>query len=604
VGRLRTLNDVLALAGSRGDETVLMAQGAGGVWEQIGSRELRRRVTALACALAAWGLKRGERVAMLSENRWEWAVTDFAVLALGAVDVPLFPTLTKEQAAYALADSGARVAVVSTRAQRDKVLGVLAETSVELVLVMDAGEGEQPTAVRSFAEFLESGDGQLSAGEFDALLEETRPEELATLIYTSGTTGDSKGVMLTHGNIAANLNYSTCGFDFDGRDVSVSFLPLSHITARHLDYALLLRGCALAYCPEVSRLLKVMLQVRPTVFVAVPRVYEKVRQSVEQKAGASAVRANVLRMAMGIGKEHMGRTLRGERQTGLGWSLAERLVFRKIRSAFGGRVRHFISGGAPLGMTTATWFAQVGIRIHEGYGLTETSPVVALNTPLEHRMGTVGRALDNVQCRLAEDGELEVRGPSIFGGYWQKPEMTAESFTEDGWFKTGDIAVMDSDGYLSITDRKKEMLKTSNGKLIAPQPIEGLLKGDPLVSQAAVVGDRHKYLSALISPNLAALKEWARRHGVVYDDTTLEGRLALVQEPQVVKVFKGIVDTVNRQLPPHEAVKRFQVVPEEWTIETGEMTPSMKLKRRVIVQRYAAEIAAFYYDESRTPEFS
>ena len=278
------------------------------------------------------------------------------------------------------------------------------------------------------------------------------------------------------------------------------------------------------------------------------------------------------------------------------WQLANKLVFSKIREAFGGRVKHFISGGAPLGMETAGWYADVGIRIHEGYGLTETSPVIALNYPRAHRIGTVGRPLLNVECRLAPDGELEVKGPSIFKGYWQKPEQTAESFTEDGWFKTGDIGAIDAEGYLSITDRKKELIKTSNGKFIAPQPIEGSLKGDLLVGQAALVGDKQKYVSALISPNFAALADWAKRQGIESDVATPEGRTALIQQPQVKTAYKEIVDRVNAHLAPYEVVKKHTIVPDEWSLETGELTPSLKLKRRVIQQNYAAQIDGFYGD--------
>jgi long-chain acyl-CoA synthetase len=275
------------------------------------------------------------------------------------------------------------------------------------------------------------------------------------------------------------------------------------------------------------------------------------------------------------------------------WTLADKLVFSKIREAFGGRVKFFVSGGAPLGMDTAGWFADVGIRVLEGYGLTETSPVIGLNQPQRSRIGTVGPVLSNVEVRFAEDGELEVRGPSVFKGYWNKPKETAESFTPDGWLKTGDIGNLDSDGFLSITDRKKELLKTSGGKLIAPQPIENKLKADVLVSSAALVGDKHKFACVLISPNFAALDSWAKVHGV-----TVEGRMALVQNPQVLERYRRIIDEVNATLAPYETIKRLAVVPDEWSIETDELTPSMKLKRRVVEKKYAAEIAAFYKDEA------
>jgi long-chain acyl-CoA synthetase len=275
------------------------------------------------------------------------------------------------------------------------------------------------------------------------------------------------------------------------------------------------------------------------------------------------------------------------------WRLADTLVFSKIRAAFGGRVNFYIAGGAPLGMDTAGWFADVGIRILEGYGLTETSPVVALNYPQAAKIGTVGKLLPGVEVRLAADGEVEVRGPLVFQGYWNKPEETAESFTPDGWLKTGDIGAMDADGFLSITDRKKELLKTSGGKLIAPQPIENKLKAHSLVGNAALVGDKHKFACVLISPNFAALEGWAKVHNITAPD-----RAALVRDPTVIARYQRIVDEVNATLAPYETMKRLAVVDREWSVEGDELTPSMKLKRRVVEQRHAAEIAEFYKDEA------
>jgi long-chain acyl-CoA synthetase len=429
--------------------------------------------------------------------------------------------------------------------------------------------------------------------EFDARVREVQPDDLATIIYTSGTTGEPKGVMLTHGNLASNLCYSSREFPFSEQDCCISFLPLSHVTARHLDYVLMLEHVTLAHCPHFNQITVAMKQVRPTVLVAVPRVYEKIRQAVEGKS--HGVKKRVLNWALGVGKRHRAQTLAGKQPDGLLWKLAEKLVFSKIRAAFGGQVWLFVSGGAPLGMDTAEWFADVGILIFEGYGLTETSPLIALDTPKRHRIGTVGAVLPNVQARFAPDGELEVRGPSVFHGYWQKPDDTAEAFTEDGWFRTGDIGKIDADGFLAITDRKKEMLKTSGGKMIAPQPIEGKLKAHLLVGNAALVGDKHKFACVLISPNFAILESWARVKGVNYP---AGDRKALVQVPQVVARYQRIVDELNATLAPYQTIKRIAVVPDEWTVETDELTPSMKLKRRVVEQKYAAEIAEFYKDEA------
>jgi len=450
--------------------------------------------------------------------------------------------------------------------------------------------------------------------------------------------------MLTHGNLASNISVTTKPFGFNETDTCISFLPLSHVTARHLDYALMCDETTLAYCPKFDQIRDAMQAVKPTIFVAVPRVYEKIRQGVEGKS--HGVKKRILNWALGVGHGYRATTLEGRRQQDqpwvkwaiagvalllilsefvlsrlvfspqmrgyaflfltiyfvvmalivvrpMGWKVADKLVFSKIREAFGGRVKTFVSGGAPLGMDTAGWFADVGIRILEGYGLTETSPVIGLNSPVKSRIGTVGPVLNNVEVRFAADGELEVRGPSVFPGYWNKPKETAESFTPDGWLKTGDIGHMDTDGFLSITDRKKELLKTSGGKLIAPQPIENKLKAHSLVGNAALVGDKHKFACVLISPNFAILESWAKVKGVPFAD-----RRDLVKQERVVARYQRIVNEVNATLAPYETIKRIAVVPDEWSIETDELTPSMKLKRRVVEKKYAAELAAFYQDEA------
>ena len=588
---LKTMNDVLVRVTGRGDRAVMLWQNASGEWKPISSVELYGRVRALADVFRGWGLGKGDRVAILSENRWEWPVTDFATMAIGGVDVPLYPTLTPEQIGYMLKDSGARVAVVSSREMYEKVAAAGELPQLEHVVVMDAGEFEGAESLGAL--MADAPAKQQRDAEFDVMVKLTRPEDLATIIYTSGTTGEPKGVVLTHGNLASNVNVSTGPFSFTDQDSCISFLPLSHVTARHLDYALMCCGTRLAYCPRFDLLPVAMKAVKPTIFVAVPRVYEKIRQAVEGKSASSPVKSRILAWALGVGKKHRAETLAGKTPGGLGWKLASKLVFGKIREAFGGEVKVFVSGGAPLGMDSAGWFADAGIRIFEGYGLTETSPVISLNYPEAHRIGTVGRALENVQCRFAEDGELEVKGPSIFIGYWNKEKESAEVFTADGWFKTGDIGNMDADGFISITDRKKELLKTSGGKMIAPQPIENKLKANTLVGQAALVGDKHKFACVLISPNFAALEEWASGHGVAQAD-----RGAMVKDAKVVKVYQEIVDRVNLELAHFESIKRVCVVPDEWSVDTDELTPSLKLKRRVVEKKYANEIAQFYSDEA------
>ena len=590
---LSTINDLFLRVSAASNPRAILWQDEFGHWLPITSDQIYQRVRALGAALLARGVRKGDRVVLVSENRWEWAVSDFAILGIGAVNVPIYPTLTGEQMAVLIADAGARLAIVSTRQQFDKLAAVRANTSLECVIMMDPIDGAEGATAMS--ELLAGADAEGSRRDatFDALILNVEPKDLATLIYTSGTTGEPKGVMLTHGNIASNQNFAAVEYAFDSADACISFLPLSHITARALDYVMYGNGAQVIYCSQFDKLPQAMREVRPTVFVGVPRVYEKIRQAVEQKSSASAVKQRILSWALRTGTRFSEQVYTGRQPSSIFWKLAGKLVYVKVREAFGGRVRFFVSGGAPLGIDTAKWFASVGIAVWEGYGLTETSPVIALNSPVTQRMGSVGKPVPNVELKFAEDGELLARGPFIFSGYWQKPEANSECFDADGWFRTGDIGHLDADGFLYITDRKKELLKTSGGKLVAPQPIENKLKNSRMVGQAALVGDKHKFVSALISPNFAALEEWAASRGIVAND-----RSALVGDDRVIALYAEVVRETNSGLASFETIKRFKVVAEEWTQETGELTPSMKLKRRVLSARYAAVIAALYEDEA------
>jgi len=593
IGTLQTLNDLFRRVAAAGNPRAILWQDEFGLWQPISSDQIYHRVRELAQAFLGWGAQKGDRIALISENRWEWPVTDFAALAIGTVNVPIYPTLTGEQIAVLVKDAGCRIAVVSTRQQFDKLYAVREQTDLERIVIMDSAA--PPEGAIAFSEVVAGADGHGAGRDpvFDALVRSVEPKDLATLIYTSGTTGEPKGVVLTHGNIAIDQNYAASEFDFGPADALISFLPLSHVTARVLDYVMYSFGVQVAYCPKFDKLPQAMKEIRPTVLVGVPRVFEKIRQEVERQSSLSPVKKRILGWALKLGSAHAATIYDGRKPSSMGWKLANKLAYSKVKAAFGGRVRLFVAGGAPLGMDTAKWFASVGIALWEGYGLTETSPVIALNTPLTHRMGSVGKPLPNLEVKLAEDGELLVRGETVFGGYWHKPAANAACFDADGYFKTGDIGHVDEDGFLYITDRKKELLKTSGGKLVAPQPIENKLKTNLLVAQAALVGDRHKFVSALLSPNFAALEGWARQHGV-----HANSREELVADSRVVALFAAIVREVNGSLANFETVKRFRVVAEEWTQETGELTPSMKLKRRVITERYAAEIDALYADEA------
>jgi len=580
--KLTTLNDVLLIAGSKGEATVAMRQDAGGAWHSIASSEMMGHVRGLAAWLRAQGVTKGDRVALIAENRWEWAVTDFATMAVGAVGVPLFPTLTADQTAAQLKDSGAKICVVSTADLAKKVLGSQKVTSVETVVLM---ETKDPFAgVVMFADAIASAPN----ADFETLLKSVGPDDLATIIYTSGTTGDAKGVMLTHGNVASNLSMTTDLYgSFTAKDSCVSFLPLSHVTARHIDYLFYALDVTVAYCGKVERLLPAFQAIKPTIFVAVPRLYERIRHSVEQKSAASPVKKKILAWAIGVGCKHQKTLLAGNTPGSLSWKLANKLVYSKVKAAFGGRVETFISGGAPLGLDLANWFAYAAILIREGYGLTETSPVISVNLPGRHKIGTTGPTMPNLECRIAEDGELEVRGPSVFKGYWQKPEATAEAIDPEGWFHTGDVGNIDAEGFLSITDRKRELIKTTNGKFIAPQPIENRLKVSSLIGYAALQGDGRKFISVLMTPNFATLEA----QGIKGE------RDALVKDAAVLSLYQAEIERVNETLAPFEKIKKFRLLPVEWGIDTGEVTPSMKLKRRIVAQKHASEIASMYGGE-------
>ncbi len=585
--KLQTLNDIFFTIVKRTREPVMLVRDATR-WAPIGAQELYRDVAGVARALNHWGLTKGDRLAILSENRLEWAVADFASLLLGAVVVPIYSTLTAQQCAHILSDSGATVVVVSTEQQLEKVLSIKHQTAVELVVVTDPVKTGAAVPIRQW--MLDGPDRDL---ELEARARTIGADDLASIIYTSGTTGTSKGVLLTHGNLTANVLHSLDGFDIHPGQVSISFLPLSHVTARHADWALLYRGVTLAYCPFIEQLPQTLSEVSPTIFVAVPRVYEKIYSQVEQKAKGFAKRG-IYQWALSVGRAHSSRVLAGEVPTDLRWKLADKLVYSKVRARMGGRVEIFISGGAPLGKELAAWYATIGIRIHEGYGLTETSPVIAINTPCAHRMGTVGRPLSNVDVQIADDSEILVRGPSVFCGYWNRPEETRNAFV-DGWFKTGDIGKLDDDGFLSVTDRKKDLLKTSGGKFIAPQPIENSIKLNPLIGTAVVLGDRRKFAFVLISPCFPLLEDWARANQISFSS-----REELVANPKVKDLYEGIVAEVNRGLARFETLKKVLLVPDEFTAIDGVLTPTSKLRRKAVEDRYRKQIDDLYEEAEVT----
>ena len=578
----RTINDIFFTIVEHGQPRAMLVREAS-EWVPLSSQELYQKVGGVARVLRRWGLTKGDRLAILSENRFEWAAVDFACLLLGVVVVPIYSTLTAQQTAYILRDSGAKVVVVSTEKQLEKVLSIRDQTALEKVVVMDQVKTADATQIQ---QLMHEGPVERDP-ELDAFARTITPDDLASIIYTSGTTGDAKGVQLSHGNLTSNIQHSLDGFDVYPGQISISFLPLSHVTARHADIALLHRGVTLAYCPFIEQLPQALMEVRPAIFVAVPRVYEKIYGQVQQKAKGFPKRA-VYRWALSVGQKHRPEILAGKTPAAIGWKLADKLLFSKVRERMGGSAELFISGGAPLGKELAEWYADIGIRIHEGYGLTETSPVIALNSPGAHKIGTVGRPLANVEVQIADDWEILVRGPSIFQAYWNRPEETRDAFV-DGWFKTGDIGHLDDEGFLSVTDRKKDLLKTSGGKFIAPQPIENALKLNPMIGASVILGDRRKFASVIISPNFPLLEEWARASHIVFSS-----HKELIAEPKVKALYDGIVGELNRGLARHETLKKVLLVPEEFTAEDGTLTATMKLRRKTIAQRYRKQIDDLY----------
>ncbi|MGE5346008.1 MAG: AMP-dependent synthetase/ligase [Acidithiobacillales bacterium] len=564
-----------------------------GAWKPISTREFMDRVQAVSSALEGLGVKNGDRVALLSENCPEWAIVDFACQCYGAVLVPIFPTMVAEQAQYLLKDSGAVVAFCSTAEQVVKVLDARAACpSLKNVVLFEEASVK---GTRPFEEVLAEGRKTFSAdpAAFEKRADERKPDDLATLIYTSGTTGEPKGAMLTQSNFVSNV--LACGelLPLLPTTVALSFLPLSHVFERMAEYLYYHFGVTIAFAESIDKLKDNLVEVNPHMFAAVPRVYEKVYGRIlDTVSKAPAARQKLFWKALDVGKQVL--TLRAQKKTpdvflALQHFVLDRLVLHKIRSALGMRFRLCISGGAPLSKELAEFFWAAGVEIYEGYGLTETSPVIAVNYTGAWRLGTVGRILPGVECRIAPDGEIFTRGPHVMKGYFGKPEETREAIDSDGWFHTGDIGKIDEDGFLSITDRKKEIIVNANGKNVAPAPIEGFLKGNPLISLPVILGDRRKYLSCLLVPNFEKLGEWARQNGL--------GSLvpeALVKEPAVRDLYQKAIDEWNAGKSHEQQIIRFALLPQDLSIEGGELTPTLKVKRRIIDRKFKALIDELY----------
>jgi long-chain acyl-CoA synthetase len=565
-----------------------------GRWTALDYRDLAERVHAASIGLRELGVRDGDRVAILSENRPEWAITDYACLTARATNVPIYPTLPARQVQYILQDSGAVAIVLSTAAQLEKVLSIREHLpALRHVIAFDA-DARAP-GVLPFDELLACGRaavGRHPGWRVHALA--AAPEDLATLIYTSGTTGDPKGVMLTHGNIASNVTTCVGLFAFAEGDECLSFLPLSHIFERMFGhYSMFHAGVVINYAGSIDTVAADMKELRPTMMASVPRLYEKIFSRVLDAVRASpAPRRRIFAWARRVGETWVERTLAGEpvpAMLALQRRVADRLVFARLRARTGGRIRFFISGGAPLSPEIAKFFFAAGMPILEGYGLTETSPVMAVNTFRHTRLGTVGRPIPDVEIRIAPDGEIVTRGPNVMRGYFEKPDATAAAIDPDGWFHTGDIGLLDADGYLKITDRKKDLIVTAGGKNIAPQPIENLAKSSKFVSNAVMLGDRRPFPIMLVVPNADPLKAWAARHGLVANEME-----PLCKLPEVHTKLEREVRKTLRDLAQFEMPKKFLLLPRDFSVEGGELTPTLKVRRRIVEERHKAAIEALY----------
>jgi len=590
---IRTLCDIFTAAAASGKPNLLISK-VGDEWKSISAADFGFTVRALSLGLNALGIQPGDRAAILSENRPEWAMADYAILCAGAWSVPIYPTLPAHQVAPLLKDSGARAIFLSSMEQLDKILTVRAQCpALEYVILMEGAPPPEAGFLR-LDQVVDKGRPvlEMNPTAFEQRAARVKPDDVATLIYTSGTTGESKGAMLTHDNLVSNVKASCEVVPITGEAVALSFLPLSHVFERMLDYAYLYRTASIAYAESIEKLRDNFIEVEPHCFGAVPRVYEKVQGRILDKVRAgSGLKQKLFHWALRVGRERLAYVERGERPpAGLArkFKIADKLVFAKIRHALGSRFRFAVSGGAPLSRDLAQFFLGAGVTIYEGYGLTETSPVICVNGPNGWRLGTVGRPISGVEVKIAPDGEILTRGPHVMKGYFNKPEATAEAIDKEGWFHTGDIGHLDADGFLAITDRKKDLIVLAGGKKAAPQPIENELKKSPYISLPIVLGDRHKFLAALIVPNFERLSEWSRENNVTFTPEAIDAN------GQVRRLFQEEIDTYNAGKAHHEQVRAFALLPADLTIEDGSITPTLKVKRRILETRYQNLIEGMY----------
>jgi long-chain acyl-CoA synthetase len=571
-----------------------------GAYKPISHSEVAERVRHAARGLSSLGVRRGDRVGILSENRPEWAIADFACLTAGLTDVPIYPTLPADQIAYILKDSGAVAIFVSNKAQAEKIREIRSQVpALKTVVAFDDVPGLANMSMTDLEKRGAEGETSRSIETYreDALL--VKPDDLATIIYTSGTTGEPKGVMLTHDNIYSNVEASRKAIPFEGKDVGLSFLPLSHIFERMAGhYMMFATGTSIAYAESIDTVAANMGEVKPTLVLSVPRLYEKMYARILETALTGGfLKKNIFFWARGVADRWASEKLAGKEPGGLlalQYGIAQKLVFSKLKTRTGGRLRYFVSGGAPLSPDINKFFYAAGLEILEGYGLTETSPVIAVNTPDAFRIGTVGKPIDGVEVMIAADGEILTRGPHVMKGYYNKPDATRESIEPDGWFHTGDIGEL-RDGFLAITDRKKDIIVTAGGKNIAPQPLENKVKTNKYVAQAVMLGDKRKFPSMLIVPNFDQLERWAKERNIIWTDRAQLLRMPTIQAKMEQEVNQELAGAAHFEIP-----KKIGLIEHDFSIEKGELTPTQKVKRRAIDKNYKKLIDSLYDEAERS----
>jgi long-chain acyl-CoA synthetase len=572
----------------------LMLHKKEGRYQPISTQDFADSVKYFSLGLKDLGLKAGDKMVILSDSKAEWVMADIGNLCQGGVTVPIYTSLVPEQIKYIINDSDSKIVVFSDSLQWQKLKAIkdeLKNVSHCITFLPEAPEG-----VLTFAQVMERGKklAQENPGLFEKITQQVKPDDLASIIYTSGTTGVPKGVMLTHSNFISNVKATASVIEFSEKDTVLSFLPLSHVLERMVTFTYLYKGCTIGYAESMDTVVVAenLLEVRPHIMVCVPRVLEKIYSKVmDNVLRSSALKRKIFFWGVKVGREYAKRKLSGQPIPGFlqfKKNLAHKLVYSKIIEKTGGRVRFFVSGAAPLSKDIAEFFYAMGLVVLEGYGLTETSPVIAVNTFENLKFGSVGKVIPGVEVKIAEDGEILTKGPNVMKGYYKKEDETREAF-KGGWFHTGDIGHLDEEGFLVITDRKKDLIVTSGGKNVAPQPIENLLKLSPYVSNVVVFGDRRRFISALVVPNFDKLKEYATTNDIPFETNS-----DLTRSEQVLNFMEREIDRITPNLASYEKVKKIALLDRDFEIEKGEMTPTLKVKRNIVEEKYKDIIDALY----------